>query len=159
MIDMRHFSYNSNINIFQQEAKWSNIEITTIRNVIKVINLRKSGLSIKLANDKLMRKINLKWKGINKTTNVLSFPNITKKFYDDNKVKYLGDIILSYETLKKETKMKNLSLQKHLSHILIHGILHLKGYTHENVNDTKLMQNEEVRILKNLNIKNPYKIK
>ena len=55
-----------------------------------------------------------------------------------------------------ERKIKNIDLRKHLAHILVHGILHLKGYTHQNDKDTKLMQNEEIRILKNLKIKNPY---
>ena len=44
-----------------------------------------------------------------------------------------------------------------MSHLLIHGILHLKGYTHENKNNERIMQIEEIRILKNLNINNPYK--
>ena len=88
----------------------------------------------------------------------MSFPNYEKKLVYSEKKIYLGDIILAYETLKKETKARKINLQKHLSHILIHGILHLKGYTHEHVCDTRIMQNEEIRILKNLNIKNPYKI-
>ena len=71
---------------------------------------------------------------------------------------YLGDIIISYDTLLKEVKNKKIGLQSHLSHILIHGILHLKGYTHNYEEDTRLMQNEEKRLLKNLNIKNPYTI-
>ena len=70
---------------------------------------------------------------------------------------YLGDIIISYDTLLNEVKNKKIDLD-HLSHILIHGILHLKGYTHDYEEDTRLMQNEEKRLLKNLNIKNPYKI-
>ena len=101
---------------------------------------------------------NLKWKGINKPTNILSFLNDDKVFsFEDNMI-YLGDIIISYETISKEVKNKKINFQDHLSHILIHGILHLKGYTHEKEEDTRSMQNEEKRLLKNLNIKNPYKI-
>ena len=44
-----------------------------------------------------------------------------------------------------------------MSHLLIHGILHLKGYTHEKKSNERIMQIEEIRILKNLNINNPYK--
>jgi probable rRNA maturation factor len=69
---------------------------------------------------------------------------------------YLGDLIISYDTLLKEVKSKKIDFQDHLSHILIHGILHLKGYTHDKEEDARLMQNEEKRLLKNLNIKNPY---
>ena len=101
---------------------------------------------------------NNKWKGINKPTNILSFPSDDRKFLIKNNVIYLGDIIIAYETLHKEIKRDNIDLQAHLSHILIHGILHLKGFTHNKEEDTRLMQNEEKRILKNLNILNPYQI-
>ena len=153
---MRCFSYNSNILIFQQGTLWKRKDIATVRNVLKVIGLRKKGLSIKLSNDTSIRKVNLKWKGLDKPTNVLSFPNAEKINIFEASMVYLGDIILAYETIEKERKIKNIDLQKHLAHILVHGILHLKGYTHQNVTDTKLMQSEEIRILKNLKIQNPY---
>lgn len=153
---MKYFSYNSHIFILQQGALWRREDIIMVRNVLKVAGLRKKGLSIKLSNDISIRKINLKWKGLDKPTNVLSFPNREKfNIYETNMI-YLGDIILAYETIEKERKIKKIDLQKHLAHILVHGILHLKGYTHQNIEDTKLMQNEEIRILKNLKIQNPY---
>ena len=154
---MKHFFFNSNINIFQQEARWKEKEINTVRQVLKVSNLKKNGLTIQLSNNKNIKHYNFKWKGINKPTNVLSFSYSHKEFPFENNVLYLGDIIIAYETLLEEKKKKKIDLQAHLSHILLHGILHLKGYTHERVEGTKKMQNEEKRILKNLNIKNPYK--
>ena len=93
-----------------------------------------------------------------KPTNILSFMNSDKVFSFGNNMIYLGDIIISYDTLLKEVKKRKIDFQAHLSHILIHGILHLKGYTHDKEEDARLMQNEEKRLLKNLNIKNPYKI-
>lgn len=155
---MKFFFYNSNINIIQNEAMWKVKDINTIRKVLKVSDLKKKGLSIKLSNDKYVKEINYKWKGINRPTNILSFPNEEKTCNIKKNTVYLGDVVLAYETLKKETKIKNINLQKHLSHILIHGILHLKGYTHNKIEDTKSMQNEEIRILKNLKIKNPHKL-
>ncbi|MAJ23929.1 MAG: rRNA maturation RNase YbeY [Rickettsiales bacterium] len=155
---MKYFFFNSNIHIYQQEARWKNTEINLVRDVLKVTNVRKKGLTVKLSNDKNVKYYNNKWKGINKPTNVLSFANYDKEFDFDNNVVYLGDIIISYETLQKEIKKKNIDFHSHLSHILIHGILHLKGHTHNNIEDTKKMQNEEKRILRNLKIKNPYTI-
>lgn len=153
---MKCFYYNFNILIFQQGTLWKRKDINTVRNVLKAVGIRNKGLSIKLSNDNSIRKDNLKWKGLDKTTNVLSFPNAEKfNIYETNML-YLGDIILAYETIEKERKLKKIDLQKHLAHILVHGILHLKGYSHNNVKDTKLMKNEEIRILKKLNIKNPY---
>ena len=155
---MKHYCFNSNIYIYQKEAKWKNTEINTIRNVLKVINVRKIGLSIRLSNDNDVRAFNYKWKGINKPTNILSFANSSSDFNSENKFIYLGDIIISYDTLLKEIKYKKIDFKDHLSHILIHGILHLKGYTHNYEEDTRLMKNEEKRLLKNLNIQSPYRI-
>ena len=155
---MKSFFFNSNIYIFQKEVRWKITEINTIRNVLKATKIKSNGLTIRLSNDKEIKTLNFKWKGVNKPTNILSFINDDKVLSFKNNMMYLGDIIVSYETLLKEVKNKKIDLQDHLSHILIHGILHLKGYTHDNEEDTRLMQNEEKRLLKNLNIKNPYKI-
>tara|TARA_B100000902_G_scaffold356253_1_gene369766 strand:+ start:272 stop:658 length:387 start_codon:yes stop_codon:yes gene_type:complete len=121
------------------------------RKVLKACNLKKKGVSIILSNDKQMQKLNYQWRGKNKPTNVLSFPN------DIENSCYLGDIILAYETLQKEANSGKVLFTSHMSHLLIHGILHLKGYNHEQKKEEKIMQNEEIRILKTLNIGNPYK--
>ena len=154
---MKNYCFNSNIYIYQKEAKWKAYEINTVRKVLKVTKTQRNGLTIRLSNDKDVKAFNLKWKGINKSTNILSFLNDDEVFSFDNNMIYLGDIIISYDTLFKEVKIRKIDFQDHLSHILIHGILHLKGYTHDKEEDTRIMQNEEKRLLKNLNIKNPYK--
>ena len=155
---MKNYFFNSNVYIYQKEVKWKAIEINTVRKVIKATKTERNGLTIRLSNDIDVKAFNLKWKGINKPTNILSFLNNDQIFSNENNMKYLGDIIISYDTLLKEVKSRKINFQDHLSHILIHGILHLKGYTHDKEEDTRKMQNEEKRILKNLNIKNPYKV-
>ena len=155
---MKNYCFNSNIYIFQNEVKWKTAEINTVRKVIKVTKIQRNGITIRLSNDKDIKIFNLKWKGINKSTNILSFLNNDQVFSFENNMIYLGDIIISYDTLLKEVKIKKIDFKDHLSHILIHGILHLKGYTHDKEEDTRIMQNEEKRLLKNLNIKNPYKV-
>ena len=155
---MKSYCFNSNIYIYQKEAKWKASEINTIRKVLKATKAQRNGLTIRLSNDKDVKNFNLKWKGINKPTNILSFLNNDQIFSFENNMIYLGDIIISYDALLKEVKIRKINFQDHLSHILIHGILHLKGYTHDKEEDTRIMQNEEKRLLKNLNIKNPYKV-
>ena len=78
---MRHFFFNSNINIYLQESKWRVREINTVRNVLKAMDIKNKGLTIKLSNDKNIKYCNSKWRGINKPTNVLSFSQSHKKFY------------------------------------------------------------------------------
>ena len=155
---MKNYCFNSNIYIFQKEAKWKASDINTVRKVLKVTKTQRNGLTIRLSNDKDVKAFNLKWKGINKPTNILSFLNDDKVFSFENNMIYLGDIIISHDTLSREVKSKKIGFQDHLSHILIHGILHLKGFTHDKEEDTRLMQNEEKRLLKNLNVKSPYKV-
>ena len=155
---MKNYFFNSNVYIYQKEVKWKAVEINTVRKVIKATKTERNGLTIRLSNDRDVKAFNLKWKGINKPTNILSFLNNDQIFSIENNMKYLGDIIISYDTILKEVKSRKINFQDHLSHILIHGILHLKGYTHDKEEDTRIMQNEEKRILKNLNIKNPYKV-
>ena len=155
---MKNYFFNSNVYIYQKEVKWKAVEINTVRKVIKATKTERNGLTIRLSNDRDVKAFNLKWKGINKPTNILSFLNNDQIFSIENNMKYLGDIIISYDTILKEVKSRKINFQDHLSHILIHGILHLKGYTHDKEKDTRIMQNEEKRILKNLNIKNPYKV-
>ena len=155
---MKNYCFNSNIYIYQKEAKWKAAEINTVRKVIKATKIQRNGLAVRLSNDKDVKVFNLKWKGINKATNILSFFNNDQVFHFENNITYLGDIIISYDTLLREVKIKKIDFQDHLSHILIHGILHLKGYTHDKEEDTRIMQNEEKRVLKNLNIEDPYKV-
>ena len=155
---MKNYCFNSNIYIFQKEAKWKVAEINTVRKVLRATKIQRNGLTVRLSNDKDVKAFNLKWKGINKPTNILSFLNNDQVCSFKNNITYLGDIIISYDALLKEVQSKKIDFQDHLSHILIHGILHLKGYTHDKEEDTRIMQNEEKRLLKNLNIKNPYKV-
>ena len=72
---MKNYNFNSNIYIFQKEAKWRIAEISTIRKVLKTTKIQRNGLTIRLSNDKDIKVFNLKWKGINKPTNILSFLN------------------------------------------------------------------------------------
>ena len=70
--------------------------------------------------------------------------------------KFLGDVIFSSETIANEANQENKSIENHLIHLLIHSVLHLLGYDHETNDKALIMENLEIKILKNLNIDNPY---
>ena len=154
---MRQINFNSSILIFIDDLRWKTSNINEVRKIINACGFKKKSFCVKMSNDKYIRKLNFQWRGINKATNVLSFPN-NKKLILKEEDCYLGDIVLGYETINKESNEQHLPINKHLSHILIHGILHLEGYKHNDKNEENLMQKEEVRILKKLNISNPYHI-
>ena len=118
-------------------------------------------LSITLTNDINIQKINCEYRGVNKPTNVLSFPLFEREFLKEyNKSKYicLGDIILSIETIINEASGQNKDFINHLTHLIVHSLLHLFGFDHIEEEDADLMEGLEIRILEKLNIKNPYEI-
>ena len=125
------------INITLQKCKISNSEIT-----------------IRLTDDQEMLAFNKKWRNKNSTTNVLAFPN--KDLLLDEQQSYLGDILISYGVLKKESLLRKISLTDHMIHLIVHGTLHLCGYDHINKEDEKKMINCEKIILAKVGIKDPY---
>ena len=110
-------------------------------------------LSIVLANDKFVKKLNNKFRGKNNPTNVLSFPAAADSINMTGDIHSLGDIVLALETVLAESQ-ENLS--QHFSHLIVHGCLHLFGHDHIEEAEALAMEALEIEILKTLNIKNPY---
>lgn len=114
-------------------------------------------LAVILANDTLLKSLNKEFRGIDKATNVLSFSYIEpKKTNKSNLSKMLGDIIISLDTARSEAKMEKIGLKAHVSHLVIHGVLHLMGYDHELDSDALIMEKLEIQALKRIGFKNPY---
>lgn len=100
-----------------------------------------------------MRTYNKRYRGFDKPTNVLSFDMSSSA---DGVPTLRGDIIIAFETIRRESTMLACSFHNHLAHMVVHGLLHLLGYDHQNAKDEKLMQAEEIRILKALSLPSPY---
>jgi len=114
-----------------------------------------SELTIRLTSDKEMASLNKKWRNKNKTTNVLAFPN-NYSISLDTKLTYIGDILVSYGEVKRESINRNISFIDHLVHLIVHGVLHLCGYNHISDSDEKIMISYEKLILAKVGIKDPY---
>ena len=111
-------------------------------------------LNIILLNDKKMKKLNLKYKRKNKTTDVLTFVSALKNI-NYNKTKYC-DIFFSAETIKLYSKQNKISFYDHFTHLLVHSFLHINGYMHKKANDFIKMQKAEIEILNKIGLQNPY---
>lgn len=167
-----------NCDISQKSKKWNQIENPTklikeiSQKLILLTDLKKIlrsnstlELSISLVCDIQIKKINNQFRQKNKPTNVLSFPafdtNLIKNFGlkkiigNDNYI-FLGDIVISFERVYVEAKLQKKTFENHLTHLILHSILHLIGFDHEDDEEAKIMENLEIKILKTLKITNPY---
>jgi probable rRNA maturation factor len=117
-------------------------------------------VSVVLANDDLVHTLNRDYRDKDKTTNILSFAMLdTDDGWQSPKHAgpcALGDLILAYETVKREAEEEKKTFNSHLTHLVIHGTLHLLGYDHIQDDDAEIMETLEIQILSGFNIGNPY---
>jgi probable rRNA maturation factor len=115
-------------------------------------------LAVMLTDDSGIRTLNSNWRGIDKPTNVLSFPALqpTGAGTGDDAPRMLGDIAIAFETTRKEADDEQKPFDHHLSHLAVHGFLHLIGYDHEKDDDAEAMESLEQEILAQLGIPDPY---
>jgi probable rRNA maturation factor len=117
-------------------------------------------LSVRLTSDEDVRALNAHWGGKDKPTNVLSFP-MSEQYEleqadEDGPELMLGDIVLARGVCEREAAEKEIPFERHASHLLIHGTLHLLGYDHGDDRDAADMESREVRALARLGIDDPY---
>lgn len=106
------------------------------------------GVTILLADDACLRRLNRQFRGKNKATNVLSF--------GANDSCYLGDVALARDSVEKQARAQKKSVSSHAAHLVVHGILHLLGYDHAKEIDAATMERLETVILSRLGLSDPY---
>jgi len=118
-------------------------------------------LSVALVSDAAIRKLNAAYRRKDKPTNVLSFPagdpDDLRRPLGAGGCLLLGDVVIAYGTVAKEAKAAGKSLKDHLSHMVVHGVLHLLSYDHEVASDAETMERLEIKILSTLGIEDPYR--
>ncbi|QPC88585.1 rRNA maturation RNase YbeY [Mesorhizobium sp. NBSH29] len=112
-------------------------------------------LSLVFTDDSHIQALNGEWRGKDKATNVLSFPAFQLR-KGGALPPMLGDVILAFETVFREATLEHKAFDHHLSHLLVHGVLHLLGYDHETEDEAEEMEGLERAILARLAICDPY---
>jgi probable rRNA maturation factor len=110
-------------------------------------------VSVLIEDDAGIRELNRQWRGIDKPTNVLSFPAAA---ITSMAPRQLGDIAISYETAIREANADARPFAHHLAHLAVHGLLHLLGYDHQGDAAAEEMEGLERKILVRLGIPDPY---
>lgn len=114
-----------------------------------------SELSVVFSDDAHIRTLNAEWRGKDKPTNVLSFPAFS--FPKAGPLPpMLGDIVLACETVAREAALEDKPLANHITHLVIHGLLHLLGHDHETDAEAEEMEAIERAALARLAIPDPY---
>ena len=149
------------INVFVKDKTWfkfiKNPDIYLKRKIKKIENeiifrKKKYSFSVKLSNSREIKVLNSKFRKKKKSTDILSFPNQTKKklkmFIKLNQEIYLGDIIINFRKINNSSKIL---FKEHFDKLWIHGLVHLFGHDHKKDSSYKKMQAIEKKLLKKLN--------
>ncbi|WP_028032065.1 rRNA maturation RNase YbeY [Chelativorans sp. J32] len=121
----------------------------------RIQNSSAGSLSVLFTDDARMQALNAQFRGKDKPTNVLSFPAL-ESAWPPGAPRHFGDIALGYETVSREAKEEDKLFEHHLTHLVVHGFLHLMGYDHETQEEAVEMEQLEREILESLAIGDPY---
>ncbi|HWD58754.1 MAG TPA: rRNA maturation RNase YbeY [Stellaceae bacterium] len=115
-------------------------------------------VDVTLTDDAAQRSLNRIWRGKDASTNVLAFPAADPAaLLPPGAPLLLGDVVLAFETVRREAAEQEKPLADHLRHLVVHGVLHLLGEDHETDADASAMEAREIAILAELGVPNPYR--
>ena len=120
------------------------------------IPVKQAEVSVLLTDDAAVHTLNKEYRGVDKPTNVLSFAALDDEDEPVVDPMLLGDIVVAFETTKREAEEQGCSLPDHLFHLIVHGMLHLIGYDHIEEEDAVEMETLEIAVLAESGIGNPY---
>jgi probable rRNA maturation factor len=103
-----------------------------------------SPVTLRIVGEREGRELNRTFRKVDRATNVLSF--------------HTGDVVLCHPVIRREARAQGKSVAAHYAHLVVHGVLHLRGYAHEKKRDAARMEAREIRILRRIGITNPYAV-
>lgn len=171
---------NNKIDVIIDDDNWAKVAVVSEAKCCAIFDLvrqyltdnnvaTKAGLNniakplhavLNLSNAEEVQRLNAEFRNMDRPTNVLSFANIDSDDFTEvlrhDEVIELGDIIMAWEVLRDEAMQKAIASENHFIHLLVHGLLHLLGFDHQNDDEAEIMEGVEIGVLKLMNIDNPY---
>ncbi len=144
-INIQRVSKCTNLPTDAQLQYWVNATIRELPEQYKLV--------IRIVDAEEISELNQQYRFKSGATNVLSFPFEAPEYLQLN---LIGDLVVCASVIEAEAKTQAKDLWEHWAHIIIHGILHLLGYDHQNNVDSEIMEAKEILLLKTININNPY---
>jgi probable rRNA maturation factor len=135
------------------DAKLGSLIASAIAAANQAAGPAQGAVTVVVDDDARIRELNKLWRGLDKPTNVLSFPSPDTQ---PGPERTLGDIAISYETAAREAAAEDKSFADHMAHLSVHGFLHLLGYDHESDDDAEEMEGLERAILARIGVSDPY---
>ena len=147
------------IEVEVEDTAWSasiaDVEAVATRAAKAALGVATGAVTVLLSDDETVRELNARFRGKDKATNVLSFPAAAMPGAE---AQPLGDIVLGYGVCAEEARTQGKGLADHLSHLTVHGVLHLLGRDHEDDAEAEAMEAEEREILAGLGVADPYRV-
>ena len=131
-----------------------------VAKTLETINLTDPvSICFRLVSLREVTELNLRYRNKKSPTNILSFPSsFPESIQSVIPSQHLGDIVICPRLIQSEAKEQEKSERAHWAHLVVHGTLHLRGFTHETENESKNMEKEEIKVLEKLGFPNPYLI-
>jgi probable rRNA maturation factor len=130
-------------------AKWASV----------ALGRRAAGreMGVRVVGPAESRRLNSRYRGKDKPTNVLSFPVAPLPGTPASVTRPLGDLVICPQVLRTEAREQKKTLRAHWAHLVVHGVLHLIGYDHEREAEASRMEQREISVLRRLGFANPYR--
>ena len=135
-------------------ANQSNQIKNILNQFLDFFDILKLDLEISFCSESQIRELNKKFRGKDSVTNVLSFPDQELEILSK---KCIGELLICHNVLEREALEQEKRTFDHFIHLIIHSMLHIVGFGHENENDAILMESKEVEFLSKIGVKDPYK--
>jgi probable rRNA maturation factor len=145
-----------------EEPRWEALDLPALANRAAIATLAAAGLDpaaceigVLAADDARIATLNAAWRGKAGPTNVLSWPSAEGPAAP-GEARFLGDLALAYETCAAEAVAASVAPADHVTHLVVHGVLHLLGHDHEDDAEAEAMKALERKVLASLGVADPY---